>query len=103
MEWLILTAVVAAIIWGILAWRFKACLKRRRPLNPESTWVIYAAPILGYDMFRSFVPNAETAVSVVVLVALTALAWFAATRVTKLYDRRLKAVLEADGKTGEAQ
>ena len=98
MEWLILTAVVAVIIWGVLPWRFRACLKRRRPLNPESTWVIYLAPILGYDMFRNVIPNVPKGVSVAVLVVLTALAWVAANQVTKLYDRRLKDALASDEK-----
>ena len=103
MDWLIAAALLAAMIYGFLAWRFRVCLKRRRPLNQESTWVIYATPILGYDLFRTVFPNAALGISVVALVALTGLAWFAATRVTKLYDRRLKAVLEADEKAKNQQ
>ncbi len=101
MEWLILAAVVAALIWGVLAWRFRACLKRRRPLNMESTWVVYLAPILGYDMFRNFFPDVPRGVSVAVLVVLTALAWVVSNRIVKAYDRRLKAALEADGEKEE--
>lgn len=96
MQWLILTAATAAIILGVLAWRFHVCLKRRRPLNQESTWVIYLAPILGYDMFRSVFSDVPRGIGVAVLVVLTALAWVLAGRVTKIYDRRLKAALEAD-------
>ncbi|MBR2895265.1 MAG: hypothetical protein IKC03_06365 [Oscillospiraceae bacterium] len=99
MKWIISVVVIAVLIAIFLTWRFRVCLRRREPLGQDSTWVLYIAPVLIYDMLGDIFPGISQPVQLGILAGFFVLSWFATRAVTRMYDQRLEKLLEDEPET----
>lgn len=99
MNWMNLIAsllVITVLAAVFVLWRWRNCLRRREPMGPETTWVMYLPAAVLFGFLTDNLPDLALVLKLAAAIPLFALSFFPVRAVTRRYNEALEKALEDD-------